>query len=71
MNPIHQLFHEHPEHEGMTYTQHLKRACYLSGKMAYGSLCLLIHAIVPAFCEKTGTRIIQQLHHDISSPKKE
>jgi hypothetical protein len=71
MNPIYHLFHKHPEQEGMTYTQHLKRACYLSGQMAYGSLCLLLHAIVPAFCEKTGSRIIQQLHHDISSPKKE
>jgi hypothetical protein len=71
MNPIHHLFHEHPEQEGMTYLQHFKRAFYLGSKMALGSFCLFLHAIVPAFCEKTGSRIIHQLHHDISSPKKE
>jgi hypothetical protein len=69
MNPMHFLFHQHPEQEGMTYTQHLKRACYLGGKMALGSICLLIHALVPAFCEKTGSRIIQELHTELSSKK--
>jgi len=65
----HDLFLKHPKEQGMTYFQHLCRASFLGGKMLYGGVCLLVHAIVPAFYEQTGTRIIHELHQDIELQK--
>lgn len=67
MNPIDSLFHQHPRQEGMTYTQHLKRALWLSSKMTYGSICLIIHGLIPAFCEKSGSAVVASLYNDLNS----
>lgn len=67
---MYDLFLRHPESEGMTYCQHLTRAVWLSGQMAYGSACLLVHGLVPAWFEKTGSRVIRKLYGDISNDNK-
>jgi hypothetical protein len=69
MNPIYDLFCQHPHQEGMTYFQHLRRAFSLSGQMLYGSMCLCIHGLIPAYFERTGTTIIHELYHDTKSKK--
>jgi len=65
MNPMDTLFWEHPRREGVTYWQHFQRAMFLSTKMALGSASLMIHAVVPALFEKTGSAIIHDLEEDI------
>lgn len=65
MTPFYDFFCKHPEEEGMTYLQHLQRAICLSSKMAYGSICLFIHGLIPCFHERTGTYLITELYHDI------
>jgi len=62
MNPMYELFYKHPEQEGMTYFQHMRRAFSLGGRMLYGCACLVIHGLVPALCEQTGTRVIHGLY---------
>ena len=69
MNPIYDLFYKHPEDEGMTYSEHLVRACCLGTKMMYGGLCLLVHGLIPGFHQRTGTRIINQLQEEIQLKK--
>ena len=64
MNPMYELFYRHPEEEGMTYVQHMRRAFSLGGRMLYGCACLVIHGLVPAFCERTGSRVIRELYED-------
>ena len=41
----------------------------LSIKMAFGSLCLLIHSIFPFLCETTGTDIVKELYHYVTNYK--
>ena len=67
---MYDLFWRHPESEGMTYRQHLTRALWLSGQMAYGSVCLLVHGLVPAWFEKTGSGVIRGLYGDITKSAK-
>ena len=62
---MYDLFYKHPEAEGMTYRQHVTRALWLSGQMAYGSICLLVHGLVPAWFEKTGSGVIRGLYAEI------
>lgn len=56
------LFIKHPEQENMTYFQHFKRGILLSSKMAYGSMCLLIHSFIPGLFQTTGSNTINQLY---------
>jgi len=65
MNHVYDLFLKHPEAERTTYCHHITRAFWLSGQMACGSVCLLIHGLVPALFEKTGTRMIRSLYQQI------
>jgi hypothetical protein len=71
MNTIFGVFLKHPEEEGMTYFQHMRRAFSLGGRMLYGSICLFVHGLVPAFHQRTGTRIIGDLHEDTSKKHKD
>jgi len=69
LNPMDTLFFEHPRQEGMTYWEHFQRAAWLGGRMAVGSVCLLVHAVIPAFCEKAGSGIIRGLYEEIDRKK--
>jgi hypothetical protein len=71
------LFLSHPRANGMSYSQHLYRAWSLSLEMLKGGAALLIHGVVPALFQKTGTDTIdslyqrvQQLHSDLEEPLK-
>ena len=56
------MFLKHPQEENMTYFQHFKRGILLSSKMAYGSICLLVHTFVPGLFQTTGSNTINQLY---------
>ena len=66
---IYKLFTRHPNKNGITYKSHWWRAMKLSIKMAFGSLCLLIHSIFPFLCETTGTDIVKELYHYVTNYK--
>jgi hypothetical protein len=59
---LHRLFTEHPASVGETYWGHLLRAAWFSGRMAFGAVACLIHAIFPFLFVKTGSQLITQLH---------
>lgn len=62
MTNLYKLFTNHPNKNGMTYKEHLKRAMNLSWNMGYGAFCLAIHAFFPFLCEKTGSTVIKELY---------
>jgi hypothetical protein len=64
---LNRLFLDHPQKEGMTYLQHLKRAWTFSWQMGRGTVALFIHGLCPSMCEYTGTQIIRELHTKIQN----
>lgn len=66
---IYKLFTRHPNKNGITYKSHWWRAMKLSIKMAFGSLCLLIHSIFPFLCETTGTNVVRELYDYVINHK--
>ena len=58
-------FTEHLDTVRETYFQHLRHACRFSFTMAIGSIACLLHAIFPFLFVKTGSQIINKLHHDM------
>lgn len=55
-------FTKHPSSVGESYFQHMRHALSFSGMMAVGTLCCLVHALLPFLFEKTGSRIISNLY---------
>ena len=57
-----QLFVDHPASVGESYLQHFGAAMSFSLAMLAAALCCAIHALLPFLFEKTGSRIITNLH---------
>ena len=55
-------FTEHPSAVGETYLQHVRHSFQFGFAMACGSAAAFIHAVAPALCTSTGSRIITRLH---------
>ena len=60
--PLAALFTEHPQKVGETYFEHMGVAASFAGWLALAACAALIHAIIPAACEKTASNIILKLH---------
>jgi len=60
-------FTAHPSERGLTYGQHLRRAWYMAWRMLYGSACLFIHGVFPAWFPTVGSNTIKQLYLDVRS----
>ncbi len=60
-------FTRHLEAINESYFEHMRHATRFSMKLAVGSMACLIHSIFPFLCEKTGSSIISELHHDMVS----
>lgn len=56
------LFNDHPASVGETYVTHMGMALGFAATLALAALVCLIHALLPFAFEKTGSRLIQQLH---------
>ena len=54
----------------MTYTGHALRALRRAVLMGKGAIGLCIHSVFPFLCEKTGTKVVDQLHEEIHQTKK-
>jgi hypothetical protein len=57
-----QLFTAHPARVGETYVEHMAVASGFGWAMAKASCACFVHALVPGLCERTGSRIILDLH---------
>lgn len=59
---VQRLFLDHPSSVGESYLQHFGAAMSFSLGMLGAALCCAIHAVFPFLFEKTGSRIINELH---------
>lgn len=57
-----EFFTKHPRSVGETYLEHMEMAAGFGVAMIIGGLACLVHALVPAWFERTGSRVISQLH---------
>jgi hypothetical protein len=57
-----QLFIDHPKAVDETYVQHFCTAMSFSMKLFKAAIACFIHALVPGFCVKTGSKAITELH---------
>jgi Family of unknown function (DUF6356) len=55
-------FADHPASVGETYWQHARHSAQFGIAMLRGASAAFVHAIVPALCTTTGSRIIARLH---------
>jgi Family of unknown function (DUF6356) len=55
-------FADHPASVGETYWQHARHSAQFGIAMLRGAVAAFIHALVPALCTTTGSRIISRLH---------
>ncbi len=61
-NPIAVIFTNHPATVNETFLQHMKFALGFSFWLGVASMAALVHAIIPALCETTASRILKRLH---------
>ena len=61
------LFLDHPARVDETYFQHMRFALGFSFWLGLAALAALIHAVIPAACETTASRILKRLHARIES----
>lgn len=66
-NPFSVLFLDHPATVNETYFQHMRFAFGIAFWLAGAALAALTHALVPALCATTASRILQRLHAQIES----
>lgn len=66
-NPLAALFLDHPATVDETYFQHMRFASGFAFWLGMAALATLIHAVIPALCETTASRILKRLHARIES----
>ena len=66
-NPIQRLFADHPHSVGESYPEHFGIAARFGLQMIAGGVVCLVHALVPALFERTGSATIKRLYADIVS----
>lgn len=59
---LRRIFIDHPESVDESYFQHMGVALSFAGLLALACGAALVHAIIPAACEKTASRIIAKLY---------
>ena len=57
-----QIFTDHPRSVGENYFQHMGQAGYFAGVMFLASIACLLHALLPAAFERTGSKAITHLY---------
>lgn len=56
------LFTAHPKSVGETYFGHMRTALWFAARLFAATLCCLVHAAFPFLFERSGSRIITDLH---------
>ena len=65
--PLHRLFAAHPLSVGESYGEHFLVAWRFGVALLSGGLACLVHALVPALCERTGSTTIKRLYGEMVS----
>lgn len=65
-NPIAAIFTAHPATVNETYFCHMRFALGFAFWLGVAALAALVHAVIPALCETTASRILKRLHARIS-----
>jgi hypothetical protein len=63
------LFLDHPRAVGETYWAHQRVALGFAGALLGAALACLLHALVPALCRTTASRMIERLHRRMVSER--
>ena len=66
-NPLAALFLDHPATVHETYFQHMRFASGFAFWLGTAALAALVHAVIPALCETSASRILKRLHARIES----
>lgn len=61
-NVLGRLFLEHPASVDESYLQHMRFALGFAFWLMVAAGAALLHALVPALCETTASRILKRLH---------
>jgi len=69
MDPI-RAFTEHPASVGESYFEHLWHALYFGGRMMFGGVACLVHALLPFMFVCTGSRTITDLNERMISKRR-
>lgn len=64
-SPIKTIFLDHPASVGESYLEHMRFAGGFAFWLLVAGFAALIHAIVPAMCETTASRILSRLYDRI------
>jgi hypothetical protein len=59
---IARLFLDHPHKVDETYAEHFRFALWFAARLSVAAGAALIHAMIPACCEKTASTIIAELY---------
>ena len=59
---LRRLFLDHPASVGESYGEHFRVASGFGWKLLVGALAAFVHALIPAFCQKTSSSTVKQLH---------
>ena len=60
-NPIAALFTDHPSTVNETYFGHMRFALGFGCWLAVAAMAAVVHAVIPALCETTASRILGRL----------
>ncbi len=61
------LFTDHPASVDETYFGHMRFAFGFSFWLFVAAVAALVHALIPALCETTASRILKRLHAKITA----
>ena len=61
------IFLKHPEEKKMTYLEHLKHALALGLETLTCSIVFIVHGIIPALFETTGSTMIKNLNQKLNN----
>ena len=57
-----ELFLRHPRSIGESYAEHFVTAVGVGFKLILAGLACIVHALVPALCERTASSAVNALH---------
>lgn len=60
------IFLKHPEEQKMSYVEHLKHALSLGFETLGCSIVFIVHGIIPALFETTGSNMIKNLNEKLN-----
>ena len=64
-NPIRQLFTEHPESVGETYSEHLRVALTVSLRLLAAGIMCAVHALAPWLFTTAASRAVTRVYQDM------